>query len=72
MEVRNYKLDALKRFVRDILLFYLLHPYILYLLIILWGAGETINIFDSILITVSTVALLFLIEKIKIIHFLIK
>ena len=28
MEVRNYKLDALKRFERDILFFYLLHPYI--------------------------------------------
>lgn len=68
----NWNESILSKFGRDTLLFYLLHPYILYLLIILWGAGETINIFDSILITVSTVALLFLIEKIKIIHFLIK
>lgn len=65
--------NVLSKFGRNTLLFYLLHPYILYSLTILIGSiVNTINIFSSILITVFTVAILMLVERIKIIHLLIK
>jgi putative membrane protein len=73
----NFKHDwnenAVSRYGRDTLFFYLLHPYILYpMTILIGGAGKIINIFDSCLITVFTVAILLLMEKIRIIHSFIK
>lgn len=69
----NWNESILSKFGRDTLFFYLLHPYILYVITILIGkTGQTINIFDSIMITVITIAILVLMEKIKIIHLLIK
>lgn len=63
----------LSKFGRDTLFFSHLYPYILYVITILFGgARETINIFDSILITAFTVAILVLMEKIKVIHLFIK
>lgn len=65
--------SILSKFGHDTMFFYLLHPYILYLITILIGRiGGIINIFDSILITAFTVAFLVLLKKIKIIHLLIK
>lgn len=65
--------NVLSKFGRNTLLFYLLHPYILYLVTILIGSKvDIINIFSSILITVFTVVILMLVERIKIIHMLIK
>lgn len=69
----NWNESLLSRFGCDTLFFYLLHPYILYVITILIGEiGETINIFDSIIITVFTIVILVLMEKFKIIHSLIK
>lgn len=69
----NWNKNTLSKFGRDTLFFYLLHPYILYVMtILIGGAEETVNIFDSILITAFTVAVLVFMEKVKVIHLLIK
>lgn len=65
--------SLLSKFGRDTLFFYLLHPYILYIMTITIGMfGKTINIFESIMITIFTVIILVLMKKIKIINLLIK
>lgn len=77
LRIFNFRHDwsgsLLSRFGRDTLFFYLLHPYILYVMTILVGGfGDTVNIFDSVIITAFTVAVLLLMEKIRIIHLLVK
>lgn len=57
----------------DTLFFYLLHPYVLYGCVRLWGVfSDTINIFDSCAVTALTLTVLLGIEKIKIIHLFVK
>lgn len=73
----NFKHDwngsTLSKLGCETLFFYLLHPYVLYVItIFIVGPGGKINIFDSIMITVFTVVVLLLMGKIKIIHLLIE
>lgn len=57
----------------DTLFFYLLHPYVLYCIVRLWGLfGDTIDILDACMIAALTVVVLFGMEKIKTIHLLVK
>lgn len=70
---KDWKDNMIAKTGNDTLFFYLLHPYVLYCLVRLWGIfGSTINIFDACIITLLTVTVLLVMERIRIIHMLVK
>ena len=57
----------------DTLFFYLFHPYILYVVVILWKNHiGSINMLAAIAITLLTMAVLFLLSNIKLLHNIIR
>lgn len=70
---KNWENTLFSKLGNNTLFFYLIHPYILYLAVILWSYNDkSINIFDALLITVIVTVILHYLSKIKLLNKIIK